>query len=476
MYYWVRLFKLSNCVAWGFLSIQACASNAEPSAGAAADSDNSNTATMTVPSAGSQATTPAQPPKPMAGASGTTGLNTATAGRAGGSSMGMTPASAGSGDVNNSDGDDAGISDAGHTQPPGETEPETTGPKDDGLGAKMPFAPSGMPIMAEERTWTWVPFPEAKCRSGSPAGLSVNLNPSSKRVMIYLEGGGACFDAQTCGSNPDSVGSQNPGNSGVFARERSENPVADWNYVYVPYCTGDVHMGAKVDGQIPGVTGTQQFVGRKNITAFLQRLVPTFSDAEQVVLTGVSAGGFGAASNAAYVQWAFGEVPLTLVDDSGPTFSAEYMPKCLTDLYLNWGLDGSILDDCGSACSASGDYSTQFLDYTLTRAGDRPGGLIESDQDSVIRGFFGIGTNNGANDCMGVLLLTSMAADDFLAGLLEYRERVKKHAKMSTFYPTSTQHTWLGGDSFYTGQAGGVTLVDWIKNVLDGKPAIHAGH
>jgi hypothetical protein len=149
----------------------------------------------------------------------------------------------------------------------------------------------------------------------------------------------------------------------------------------------------------------------------------------------------------------------------------------LTDLYVkSWGLKDSILDDCGSACSADADYSSQFLDYTMTRAGDQPSGLIESDEDAVIRGFFGIGTNNGADDCMGVLLLTSMAADDFLAGLLEYRERVKKHPKMSTFYPTSTQHTWLGGDSFYTGQAGAVSLVDWFKNVLEGKPAIHAGH
>ena len=139
---------------------------------------------------------------------------------------------------------------------------ETRTPSDDGLGAKPAFTPTGMPIMAPERTWTWVDFADAKCRSGSAAGVSVNLNPSSKRVMIYLEGGGACFDSQTCGANPDSVGSQNPGASGVFDRTRSENPVADWNYVYVPYCTGDVHMGAKKDGQIEGVSGTQQFVGR----------------------------------------------------------------------------------------------------------------------------------------------------------------------------------------------------------------------
>ena len=40
----------------------------------------------------------------------------------------------------------------------------------------------------------------------------------------------------------------------------------------------------------------------------------------------------------------------------------------------------------------------------------------------MIRGFFGIGTNNGANDCMGVLLLTPKTSPDFLAGLLEYRD------------------------------------------------------
>lgn len=102
--------------------------------------------------------------------------------------------------------------------------------------------------------------------------------------------------------------------------------------------------------------------------------------------------------------------------------------------------------------------------------------MIESDEDTIIRGFFGIGTNNGANDCMGVLLLTPVPAADFLAGLLDYRERVKSHPKMSTFYPSSTQHTWLGGEGFYTGTAGGVRMVDWFRGVLAGEPAVHAGH
>jgi hypothetical protein len=70
----------------------------------------------------------------------------------------------------------------------------------DGIGAKAPFTATGMPIMATDNTWTWVPFADTKCRSGTPAGIGVNMQSTSKRLMIYLEGGGACFDSQTCGS------------------------------------------------------------------------------------------------------------------------------------------------------------------------------------------------------------------------------------------------------------------------------------
>jgi hypothetical protein len=348
---------------------------------------------------------------------------------------------------------------------------------DDGITSQPAFEPTGMPLMAPNKMWTWVPFADSKCRSGSPAGISVNFNSASKQLMIYLEGGGACFDSQTCGANPDSVGSQNPGAGGVFDRNNTANPVKDWNYVYVPYCTGDVHMGAKDDGMVAGVTGTQHFMGRPNLKAFLNRIVPTFESADKVVLTGVSAGGFGASSNAAYVQWAFGKIPVTMIDDSGPTLSNKYLPTCLTQKYVTtWGLADSILKDCGSSCSADADYSTQFLDYSLKHSQGKFSGLIESDQDSVIRGFFGIGTNNGADDCMGVLLLTPMTADDFLAGLLEYRSHVAPSGNFSTFYPSSMQHTWLGDNSFYSSTAGSVKLVDWFQNILDGKPAIQAGH
>src|SRR5262245_2593785 len=157
-----------------------------------------------------------------------------------------------------------------------------------------PFTTTGAPLSGPDNAWRWIDFPDSTCRDGSKAGLAVNMNSASKNVMIFLMGGGACFDPLTCATNPANAGGQMTGGSGgVFARTNAANPVKDWNWIFVPYCTGDVHIGTQDNGTVAGVNGQQHFVGRKNMEAFLQRIVPTFPDATQVVLTGVSAGGFG---------------------------------------------------------------------------------------------------------------------------------------------------------------------------------------
>lgn len=351
-------------------------------------------------------------------------------------------------------------------------------PADTGIWAEPPFEPEGDPIDAPDGEWTWIPFPDTSCRDGSEAGIGVNMSSSSSNVMIFLEGGGACFTPGTCAENPESVERQAPAGNGVFARDNAENPVADWNYVYVPYCTGDVHIGAQPDGTIEGVSGEQQFVGRLNLEKFLHRLVPTFSDADQVLFTGVSAGGFGAASNGIFMQWAFGDIPVTVIDDSGPIFSEEYLPSCISEIYrTTWNLDETILADCGEACSEDGPWSTQALEYSATNMGMASGnfGIISSTSDFIIRGFYGIATNNGADDCMGTLLLTSMAEERFQNGLLDLRMRVEGYEGFSTYYIPGVGHTILSGDGFYSEGVEGVALTDWFQGVLSGAEDSHIG-
>jgi Pectinacetylesterase len=130
--------------------------------------------------------------------------------------------------------------------------------------------PLGSPIQAPAQTWTWVDFPAARCRDGSGTGIGVNWFPGSEKLAIFLEGGGYCVSAKTCSMNSSQRGSMFNG-SGIYDRGNASNPLADWNLVYVPYCTGDVHAGNNPKGNVPGV-GPQQFMGYANLALLLEVL------------------------------------------------------------------------------------------------------------------------------------------------------------------------------------------------------------
>ena len=64
------------------------------------------------------------------------------------------------------------------------------------------------PIDAPPGDWTWIPVDGAVCRDGSGTGFGVRPSATgSDKLVIYLEGGGACFNGTTCGINPGSFGS-----------------------------------------------------------------------------------------------------------------------------------------------------------------------------------------------------------------------------------------------------------------------------
>jgi hypothetical protein len=222
--------------------------------------------------------------------------------------------------------------------------------------------------------------------------------------------------------------------------------------------------------------GAQHFMGRPNMEKFLNRIVPTFPKATQVLLTGISAGGFGAASNSYLVQRAFNTVPVTMVDDSGPPMSNKVIPACLQEKWrTTWGLDGSILADCGASCPNKNDYTLDYTKFVLKLADARGGtvksGLIESNNDGVITGFFGYGQNN----CTGSLA-TPVPAAQYDAGLLEFREFVKGVTpNFGTYYPAGATHTWLTDPKFYTLAEGGTKLVDWFAAIVNGTGVSHVG-
>lgn len=336
----------------------------------------------------------------------------------------------------------------------------------------------GEPLPGVVGEWTYVEFPDTQCRDGSPAGVGINLG-SANKLMIYLEGGGRCVNEETCGfflfpANVEGGAlTRLVAYGGVLDRSRAENPVRDWDIVYVPYCTGDRHSGANPDGNVPG-TGPQKFVGYLNLQSFLERIVPTFPDTTDVLLTGISAGGFGVSSTADLVQNAFPHLKVKMINDSGPIVSSAVYTPCDQDRARTlWALDRTILRECGAACPNPDDYWMDYGVYLADKFSDRPTGVICAAEDAVERMSFGI----GVDDCTGALDLFNppISAADFRADLLRYRERIARFPNASTFYVNDSTHSFLGFDEFYNARAGGVRLVDWFAKIVKGESPGHAG-
>jgi Pectinacetylesterase len=336
---------------------------------------------------------------------------------------------------------------------------------------------AGTPIMGlTPGMWSWVPFPGALCRDGTSTGIGISPSPTgSDKLMIFLEGGGACFNASTCGANPlhfdeTTFATQFLGveqYAGIMSRMDMQSAVAQWNMVYVPYCTGDVHSGAAPNAMVSGIPGTQQFVGYLNIVMYMQRLVPTFPSVSRVLLTGHSAGGFGAAINYVQVSRAFGSVPVDLLDDAGPLMGNPYLAACLEQQMTSlWGLSSTfIAQDCGSDCNDPGNDLLLYWKHLPRTYPTNFFGFIDSTGDSVIASFFGFGANNCTS-------YAAVSAAQYEAGLLDMRSEVASDPNAGLFIYDGVDHTTLltayTTRSAPASDGGTVLFEDWVSALVSG--------
>jgi Pectinacetylesterase len=327
-----------------------------------------------------------------------------------------------------------------------------------------PPGPLGAPLPAgAEGQWSWVDFPDTRCRDGSSTGLAYNPSTASPNVLVFLDQGGACFNVDTCAFNLAAFGRTDFKDQaqGIFNRSDPDNPVASWNFVFIPYCSGDVHAGNRSDGAVDG-GGPQQFLGYSNLDAFLSRIVPTFAGASQVLFAGSSAGGFGVLINSDHVARWFAPIPITVLSDSGPPMPNSVVGPCLEQTWHDlWGFDRGPMLDCGADCPHANDYMIDFVLHFGWRFPSYRSGLISSTQDANISIFFGFGQNG----CAG----GPLAPADFQAGLMSFRGQVQAQGTpFGTYYIPDTQHIWLMTDSGFARIVNGVPLKKWLADLLAG--------
>lgn len=320
----------------------------------------------------------------------------------------------------------------------------TDGGVDAGAMGNAAFAQAA----ANPGQWTWVPVPGAKCRDGSDTGFLVRLQAGATDLVMYLQGGGACFNVLTCAQNPSSFGPMDAQlapmalTGGIFDSTNMDNPVAGWNQVFIPYCSGDVFGGTRSDVSVPGLTQPQQFVGADNMQLFTDLIVAELPSTSQVLLTGSSAGGYGANLNLERVITAFGTTPVHMLNDSGQPFESggAVTSQCLTQLFFDlWGFQ------IPQGCTDCGPDQDGFLGVARHYATTYPmskQALLSYTEDGVIRFFNAFGLNN----CAPAQSPTPIPAADFSAGVLSLRTSIPS---WGTYFVTGQQHTFLAADPSY---------------------------
>jgi hypothetical protein len=165
------------------------------------------------------------------------------------------------------------------------------------------------------------------------------------RLVVYFAGGGACWDSATCIASLDEDGdgkvkkgeesdfvyigsidkADNPAvMGGLFSLDHSDNPYADWSMLFIPYCTGDVHVGSS-DTTYPyppnlGGSRTIRHHGFDNVLYAMNWLKTNHHEVrpEKILVAGSSAGAYGASFSHPWVREFYPEADqVFLASDAG---------------------------------------------------------------------------------------------------------------------------------------------------------------
>jgi Pectinacetylesterase len=325
-------------------------------------------------------------------------------------------------------------------------------------------------------SWQWIDFPDTAAGDGSPTGLAINFapDPQSKRLVIYFQAGGACWDYTTASLHLGGYGAVMHLNGfgrsvwersltarihrkmWLFDRDDPTNPFRDAHLVYIPYCTGDIYVGDRVNelrGPLPFMRRTVHFRGQANVRAYLSRLVPTFPELARVYLVGSSAGGFGATFSWWLANEAFRTVPIDVISDAGHPV---LVPKAMFDRWIEaWG---PRFPHHGEECRRGLRELLEFAERHYL--GPDRYALISTRKDAVLSGFFGMRPSTHAR-----------YIDELRAEFFDDFRRYPRVRHARYFIMGSYGHTVFPGNQVERARIGKMALRTWLTQMVEEDPA-----
>jgi hypothetical protein len=306
------------------------------------------------------------------------------------------------------------------------------------------------------------PGGDCACADGSEFAFWERRGDPAK-VVFYLDGGGICVDATTCaftGTAGESdyynwaIEGENPAfPGGILDFDRTDNPFADYSFIYVGSCTGDADLGDVSQEYAPELTVEHN--GFVNGTAALSYLAENYPDAAQVVVVGKTSGSVAAPVYGGLAANLVPEAQITVFGaQSGafpddPDFNAEVLGAL-------WGAYKNMPD-------------WEVNEGLTARDWGPPRFWIQAglhDPDIVMARF------DYAYDPNAARALKQLGVDSSTLEVSDANEAAIEAAGVvqHSYTAPGAKHGILDLDTFYEIEVNGVRLVDWVEALLAGDP------
>jgi hypothetical protein len=324
-------------------------------------------------------------------------------------------------------------------------------------------APASAPTSGDQ-TWTKVaPGGGCKCADGSEFAFWERRADPTK-VVLFLDGGGACYDAETCAftalgnpgeENYDWKITDDPADEGgIFDFTRADNPFRGYSFIYVPSCTGDAHLGNVTRKYSPKLTVEHK--GYVNGMASLTHLAENYPDATQVVVVGKSVGSIASP--------VYGGLVADLLPDAQVTVFGAQSGHVPDDPDLNAKFFGQLWRAYANMPDWAVNRGLTARDWGPTRFWIQAG---LHDPDIVLARF------DYAYDREAAKSAASLGLDPSqLLSVIDANEATIETAGVTLHSYTAPGHghgifEW---PRFYSLEVNGVKLVDWVTRLIASEP------
>ena len=318
------------------------------------------------------------------------------------------------------------------------------------------------PLNTLSRGWNRIPGRSGTgCAHDSTFAFRVRPGLPDK-VMIFLNGGGACWRTQDCDPHgkPTYTMSADSANdvsvrSGLLDVANDANPVRDYTMVFIPYCTGDVHLGTRqVDYEVKGSDKTVSIRhgGAANLEAVLDWVYTNIKNPRTVFVTGISAGAIPSPVVAEKVARHYPRARVVQLGDGAGGYHTDAVPPILA----GWGVSDYLADDPAFRSVDSASLTFEQMYTAAARVAPRVHyAQVNTTEDATQVLFLGmLGVKNTP-------LVKQLAT--------AYEEIQGAVPSFRSYTAPGKAHTILRSNSVYTTTVDGVAFKDWLTALVNGE-------